>query len=359
MENTNANWQDLRPRERMEYLLNSGHLSDCSFMVFDEEGNKIVLKCHKFVLMTASPVFERMFDGDFEESKSPDNIVLDDVSGLDFKKFIEYLYWHDNRRLDGFELSTLQTLIYLSKKFMVSTMTTNCLNVIKRRLAIGLDSDTTVDLYEYAHQIEDIDLIAGVKTHLCNNPTMYIDTAAVYELGSEIFLKFISEFELLVEEKLRFAVIDRYCRIQGLIKAPLKILIKNDDSDTAHLKVKPQSPETMASANIIVPTEETEEFLKDKTDENENDVENDAKEVDNAEQEHKNKREQQKKKEYIKKLVSTIRFTSMNPYDFCRGPGISDLLTVERKYQLLSSICIATEKMRLNRESFLHSGTFE
>lgn len=35
----------------MEYLLSTGHLSDCSFIVFDDDGEKIVVKCHKFVLI--------------------------------------------------------------------------------------------------------------------------------------------------------------------------------------------------------------------------------------------------------------------------------------------------------------------
>ncbi|EDW17972.2 PREDICTED: kelch-like protein 41b isoform X2 [Drosophila arizonae] len=164
MQNTGSNWQDLRPRERMEYLLRTGHLSDCSFVVYDNDGKKVILKCHKFVLMSVSPVFERMFEGDFEEAKIPDNIVLDDVSGNDFKKFMEYLYWHDNRRLDTYDLQTLQTLIYLSKKFMVTFFTTNCLNVIKRRLSSGLEADVTIDLFEYSHQLEDEELISNITS---------------------------------------------------------------------------------------------------------------------------------------------------------------------------------------------------
>lgn len=113
---------------------------------------------------SVSPVFERMFEGDFEEAVIPENIVLDDVSGPDFKRFVEYLYWHDNRRLDTYDLSTVQTLIYLSKKFMVSFMTLNCIAVLKRRLANGMDSDVTIDLYEYAHQLEEEGLLNSIRS---------------------------------------------------------------------------------------------------------------------------------------------------------------------------------------------------
>lgn len=104
-----------------------------------------------------------MFDGDFEEAVISDNIVLDDVSGTDFKRFVEYLYWADNRRLDTYDLSTVQTLIYLSKKFMVSFMTLNCIEVLKRRVARGLDSDVTIDLYEYAHKLEEEGLLNCIR----------------------------------------------------------------------------------------------------------------------------------------------------------------------------------------------------
>lgn len=115
------------------------------------------------MILSVSPVFERMFDGDFEEASTPDNIVLNDVSGADFQKFISYLYWHDNQRLDLFELQTLQTLIYLSKKFMVTFLTNKCLNVLQRRIANGMDPDVIIDLFEYAHQLEDNELIKAIR----------------------------------------------------------------------------------------------------------------------------------------------------------------------------------------------------
>lgn len=105
-----------------------------------------------------------MFEGDFEEAVISDNIVLDDVAGSDFKKFIEYLYWHDNRRLDSYDLSTVQTMIYLSKKFMVNFMTANCLAVIKRRVLSGLDADVAIDLYEYAFHLEEEGLLETIRS---------------------------------------------------------------------------------------------------------------------------------------------------------------------------------------------------
>ncbi|XP_030572345.1 kelch-like protein 41b [Drosophila novamexicana] len=361
MQNTATNWQDLRPRERMEHLLMTGHLSDCSFVVFDNDGNKILLKCHKFVLMSVSPVFERMFEGDFEEAKIPDNIVLNDVSGNDFRKFIEYLYWHDNRRLDSYDLQTLQTLIYLSKKFMVSFFTNNCLNVIKRRLASGLEADVTIDLYEYGHQIEDEELIANIRLKFRVNAEAYINAAAVFDLSSEIFLKFIEDFDGIVGDKLRFSVIDRYCNIHGLVESSAKpspdntfIESDNDDEVSDYSQMtKKIKPVTEARPQKDIHKEVEIEQAKEPKDENENDVEKekdvavDQVATEQSEQEMNSEKEQEKRDEYIRNLLKTIKFTSMTAYDFCAGPGTSNLLTIEKKYEVLSSICIAEHKMRL------------
>ncbi|XP_030373136.1 kelch-like protein 40 [Scaptodrosophila lebanonensis] len=352
MENSSTVWQDLQYRERMEYLLESGHLSDCSFAVF-EEGTKMIIKCHKFVLISSSPVFERMFEGDFEESKTSNHIVLDDVSGQDFKKFIEYLYWHDNRCLQEYELPTLQTLIYLSKKFLVSTMVNKCLDAIKRRLAIGLDADITVDLFAYAHQIDNSDLLTSAKMVLRQNPLLYIDAEAVYDLSSDVFLKFIFEFQSLVTERKRFDVIDRYCRTQGLIGTPSTPTANNKDADTA---AAVSSMKKVATTNIVLNVGESADELKTiKKDENDNEIKTKKddpapfKEADNEnpEQEEEEKRDREKNNEFIKTLISNVQFSKMSPYDFCSGPGVSGLLTYDTKFQLLSNICVCVEKNRL------------
>ncbi|ALC43770.1 CG11714 [Drosophila busckii] len=354
MQKSDGNWQDLKPRERMEYLLRTGHLSDCSFVVFADDGEKIHLKCHKFVLMSASPVFERMFEGDFEEGKTPENIVLDDVSGTDFQKFIQYLYWHDNKNLDTYDLQTLQTLIYLSKKFMVNAMCAACINSIKRRLDHGMDADVTIDLFEYAHQIEDNELINAILHQFKFCYQKYVNSPAVYDLSSEIFLKFITEFKSYVDNKKRFDLIDQYCKIHGLsinssqtTTAEKKTASSNEQKDMDRYRMKRWALSTNINTASSEPSNETETVK----DENQNKIDESKdltdKPADNNAPMPNDDLEQQKRMEYITKLLQTIKFTDMTSYDFCSGPGSSDLLSLEEKYQLLSSICIAVRKVNL------------
>lgn len=131
---------------------------------------------------SVSPVFERMFEGHFEEAIVSDNIVLDDVSGTDFKTFVEYLYWADNRRLDTYDVPTIQTMIYLSKKFMVSFMTLNCIEVLKRRVTRGQDHDITIDLYEYAYKHEEEGLLNCIRIVCLEIPLIFNNCEYLLEL---------------------------------------------------------------------------------------------------------------------------------------------------------------------------------
>lgn len=54
----------------------SGKWSDCQFLL-GSEGNQQTLACHKIILAMASPVFEAMFYGSFNQKDDP--IVISDV----------------------------------------------------------------------------------------------------------------------------------------------------------------------------------------------------------------------------------------------------------------------------------------
>lgn len=96
--------------------------------------------------------------------------------------------------------------------------------------------------------------------------------------------------------------------------------------------------------NNVVVDEKTKE-LAEKKDENENEVEKSSEAPSGTTEKDQSEREKRKREEFVGKLLETIRFKSMTAYDFCSGPGISNLLTVEQKYEFLAAICIANHKM--------------
>lgn len=340
----------MKPCERMSYLLKSGHLSDCSFALFEEDGSKVVVKCHKFVLMSASPVFERMFEGDFDEARLSENIVLDDVSAPDFRKFIEYVYWNDNDLLQKISLETTRSLVYLSKKFMVTSMTSACMDSLRLRLA-DLKPDEVIDMYEYAHQLGDLILISSVQTLFITNPHKYIDRQEVFDLSNEVFLKFIKFYQGFVTEKVRFCLIERYCQMKGMIKPSLKIFkqfkIKTDNENGNEDENSPKKKkEDSRNSSIEEDIEYVSDILTKRlsiSNENNNTTADNQVTSASSQQEESKKIKNKKNLEYIQKLLETIKFTSMSAIEFCSGPGMSNLMTDTQKYDILSRICLTND----------------
>ena len=71
------------PTECIKHALNNELYTDIEFTVGKE---KEVVKAHKFILATCSPVFEKMFFGSLPESTSP--ITITDVEPEAFRNLL-------------------------------------------------------------------------------------------------------------------------------------------------------------------------------------------------------------------------------------------------------------------------------
>lgn len=161
---------------------------------------------------------------------------------------------------------------------------------------------------------------------------------------------------MCVSDKIRFDVIYRYCKIHGLVlgtnQTPSAQTLESYHNED-YLKIVNKYKETIIEPPLIHKflelDKETEKLeIKEKIDEKnseEKDGTSDTKPSDPKEE--KSEREERRREEYISKLLKNIKFSSMSPYDFCSGPGASELLTIEKKYELLSAICITEHKMNL------------
>lgn len=171
-----------------------------------------------------------------------------------------------------------------------------------------------------------------------------------------MFPKFIEEFQMYVSDKIRFDVIYQYCKIHGLVLRSNQTVTKqtlksyhNDDNLEIDNKYKETSEESSPIHKFLGLDKETEKLeIEEKVDENNSEVKDETLDTKpNDPTAEKSEKEERRKEEYISELLKNIKFTSMTAYDFCSGPGNSELLTIEKKYELLSTICITDHKMSL------------
>lgn len=98
----------------------SGKWSDCSFLV-GSENNQQTLACHKIILAMASPVFETMFFGSFNQKDDP--ITISDVQADAFKALLEYIY---TDKININNVDKAFDLCYAAKKYMLPYVVDQC-----------------------------------------------------------------------------------------------------------------------------------------------------------------------------------------------------------------------------------------
>ena len=89
-----SSWQETKTLpERIEHMFYTKLHSDVTFMVGadleDEEEQEVL--AHKFILLSASPVFEAMFSGSFKEA-SAEKIKIPDLFPDIFEEMLRFIY---------------------------------------------------------------------------------------------------------------------------------------------------------------------------------------------------------------------------------------------------------------------------
>ena len=85
-------WQENKSvLERNRYILENEIAADVLFTFDAAEGSPTVLRAHKLVLLSASPVFEAMFCGSMAESR-PDcgSIKIEDIDVTIFQEMLRF-----------------------------------------------------------------------------------------------------------------------------------------------------------------------------------------------------------------------------------------------------------------------------
>ena len=145
-----VNWQTTRPtiRERTKFMFNNHLFSDVKFVARTSDGeseSKRAIPAHKFVPSIGSPMFEAMLYGELAETR--DTIELPDCQYDSLLEFFRYMY-SDEVNLSG---STVMGVLYLAKKYMVSSLVDKC----TKYLQDNLDASNVFDILPTADKYEE------------------------------------------------------------------------------------------------------------------------------------------------------------------------------------------------------------
>jgi len=87
-------WQENKTvLERNRYVLDNEVATDVCFETCSSDGSVTLVRAHKYMLLTASPVFQAMFCGGMAEAQ-PDcgNIKVPDIDTVTFKEMLRFIF---------------------------------------------------------------------------------------------------------------------------------------------------------------------------------------------------------------------------------------------------------------------------
>ncbi|XP_015924880.3 TD and POZ domain-containing protein 1-like [Parasteatoda tepidariorum] len=137
--------QDLRS------IYTSGEMCDLEIRIGEN-----ILRAHKFMLCSRSPVFKKMMEHDCLETSS-NSITITDCSEIPFKKFLMYLYTGE---IEDRSMETVVPLYSLGDKYDVPALRNACSDILQNKLSESGDevSNIVCDVLQLAELHNDMKL---------------------------------------------------------------------------------------------------------------------------------------------------------------------------------------------------------
>lgn len=132
----------VRKRERLISFYKDEKFADCIFNI-----GGIEIKAHKLILACSSPVFEKMFFGDFSSSA----IEICDISVEDFKNVLEFIY---TERICISCVQNAWSLYHVADKYILDDLADVCVSYIKKNLTMK----NLILNYEFAEMYNILDI---------------------------------------------------------------------------------------------------------------------------------------------------------------------------------------------------------
>ncbi|XP_013109829.1 uncharacterized protein LOC106088721 isoform X2 [Stomoxys calcitrans] len=279
-------------------MLKVGFMVDCKFIVGPNPEKAEIIFGHKWMFAVESPVFERMFCGDFMEAKNSTEIRLPDDDPNAFRNLRRLLYYIREARVDALNLEDTIGLYKLCDKYMFASIIKLCSEHLQNFL-VDIDDAGLIIIFAAAIELRNEPLLEGVKEKLKSR--LYPLIAEINELNKIHFMEYT---QLYIETNSEntdhlalFNAIEKYLTQHNLIPQPLK--------EAGHYPVISKALFGQEAVALI---------------------------------------SEERKPELLERLIACVDFAKISTENFLAGPGISKLLTWQQKYFILSQLCSGEPK---------------
>ncbi|XP_071127678.1 BTB/POZ domain-containing protein 6-like [Mytilus edulis] len=147
----------------MNFMLDNKHMCDITFHVGP---GKSVIKAHKYMLASASPVFYKMFEGPLAETGS---VEIVDIEPEHFNLILKYIYT-DKEVVDS---KNIIGLMYGSEKYMIQPLKDQCSKFLSSNVT---SDDHACIVYQTAHDFHIEDIKTRALNHIFENGNRCIES---------------------------------------------------------------------------------------------------------------------------------------------------------------------------------------
>ncbi|KAK9511050.1 hypothetical protein O3M35_005699 [Rhynocoris fuscipes] len=190
--------------ERGKFILKTGLWSDCKFVVSNAQNRK-EFKAHKLILSMSSPVFEKMFQNNFDESENDINIV--DIQPEAFGAMLNYIY-ADEIKIQSFDQAC--ELCYIANKYMMPKLLKHCTSYIWK----DVNYTNACRGYEFAKLFDQHQLMEKCKKIIQNQTSAIVTHSSFTEIQLSTLKMILEETALNISEAELFKAVESWTRAE-------------------------------------------------------------------------------------------------------------------------------------------------
>lgn len=217
------NWQSNKHsvKSRLLYLLNTGALSDVTFIV---GGSSLLMStsastmttperfvAHKFVLSMSSAVFDAMFNGQMA-MRDDSAIEIPDVEPLAFRALLKFLYTDEI----SVESHNVMSILYAAKKYAIPALEQECVEFLKD----NIQSENVFMLLTQARLFDEPVLASMCLESIDKNTSEALSSDGFTEIDLETLCLVLSRDSLGIRESKLFSAVTKWaehaCVREGL-----------------------------------------------------------------------------------------------------------------------------------------------